>query len=51
MIPYMNWTNIEIDHVKTICMFDLTKDEKLEETCSWKNTQPMLEGSSSTERD
>ena len=40
--PDMNWTNIEIDHVKPICMFDLSKDEDLKEAFSWKNTQPLL---------
>ena len=40
--PEMNWSNIEIDHVKPICMFDFTKDEQLKEAFSWKNTQPLL---------
>ena len=40
--PEMNWGNIEIDHVKPICMFDVTKDEELGEAFSWKNTQPLL---------
>ena len=40
--PEMNWTNIEIDHVKPICMFDVSKDEELRETFSWKTTQPLL---------
>ena len=40
--PEMNWSNIEIDHVKPICMFDVTKDEQLKEAFSWKNTQPLL---------
>ena len=40
--PDMNWTNIEVDHVKPICMFDLSKDEELKEAFSWKNTQPLL---------
>ena len=26
--PEMNWSIIEIDHVKPICMFDVSKDEK-----------------------
>ena len=26
MTPEMNWSNIEIDHVKPICMFDISKD-------------------------
>ena len=27
--PEMNWDNTEIDHVKSICMFDVSKDEEL----------------------
>ena len=42
MTPDMTWDNIEIDHVKVICLFDLSKDEKLKEAFSWKNTQPLL---------
>ena len=38
----MKWTNIEIDHVKPICMFDVSKDEELKEAFSWKSTQPLL---------
>ena len=38
----MNWSNIEIDHVKPICMFDVTKDIELREAFDWKNTQPLL---------
>ena len=40
--PEMNWDNIEIDHVKAICLFDVTKDEELREAFNWKNTQPLL---------
>ena len=39
--PDMNWKNIEIHHVKPICMFDLSKDEELKEAFSWKNTQTL----------
>ena len=42
MTPEMNWLNIEIDHVKPICMFDVSKDEQLKEAFSWKNTQTLL---------
>ena len=42
MTPEMNWSNIEIDHVKAICMFDVSEDEQLKEAFSWKNTQPLL---------
>ena len=38
----MNWTNIEIDHIKPICMFDISKDKELKEALSWKNIQPLL---------
>ena len=40
--PEMNWLNIEIDHVKPICMFDVTKDYELREAFNWENTQPLL---------
>ena len=40
--PEMNWSNIENDHVKPICMFDVSKDEELREAFCWKNTQPLL---------
>ena len=40
--PEMNWSNVEIDHVKPICMFDVTKDNELREAFNWKNTQPLL---------
>ena len=40
--PEMNWTNIELDHIKPICMFDASDDEQLKEAFSWKNTQPLL---------
>ena len=38
----MNWSNIEIDHVKPIGLFDVSKDEELREAFYWKNTQPLL---------
>ena len=38
----MNWTNIELDHVKPIYMFDVSKKEELKEALNWKNTQPLL---------
>ena len=40
--PEINWTNTEVDHVKPICLFDVSKDEELKEAFSWKNTQPLL---------
>ena len=39
MTPEKNWQSIEIDHVKPICMFDVSKDEELKEAFSWENTQ------------
>ena len=38
----MNWSNIEIDHVKAVCLFDVSKDEELREAFNWKNTQPLF---------
>ena len=40
--PDTNWSNTELDHVKPICMFDVSKDEGLEEAISWRNIQPLL---------
>ena len=34
MTPNMTWENKEFDHVRPICMFDVTKDEKLKEAFS-----------------
>ena len=42
MTPEMNWTIIEIDHVKAICMFDVSDDEQLKEAFRWKNTEHYL---------
>ena len=42
MTPEMNWTNIEINHLKTICVFNVSKDKELEEAIFWKITQPLL---------
>ena len=42
MTPEMNWNNIEIDHVKPICMFDVTEDEESKFAFNWKNTPPSL---------
>ena len=35
-------SNIEIDHVKPICMFDVSNDEEIKEALNWKNTQTLL---------
>ena len=43
MTPEMNGSDIEMDHVKAICMFDVSKDEELREAFCWKNTQLLLE--------
>ena len=40
--PEMNWSKIENDHVKALCMFDISDDKQLKEAFSWKNTQPLL---------
>ena len=42
MTPDMDWKTIEIDHVKPICLFDVSKDKELKESFNWKNTQLLL---------
>ena len=42
MTPEMNWTKIEIDHVKSFCLFDIFNNEGLKEAFNWKNTQTLL---------
>ena len=42
MTPDMTWDNIEIDHVKPICLFDISDDEQLKEAFKGRrNTQPL----------
>ena len=38
----MKWVNNEIDHVKAICLFDMSKDEELRQAFNRKNTQPLI---------
>ena len=38
MSPEMKWSKIEIDHLKPICLFDVSKDEELREAFNWKIT-------------
>ena len=38
----MKSTNIEIDHVKPICLFHVPKYEEIKKALNWKNTQPLL---------
>ena len=40
--PETYWTNIEIEHVKPISMFDVSDDEQLKEPFKQRNTQPLL---------
>ena len=42
MTPEMKRTNIEIDYMMPICMFDISVDEELKLAFIWKNTQPLL---------
>ena len=37
--PETNWSYIEIDTVKPICMFNVSKDEELGDAFNWKITQ------------
>ena len=38
--PDMTWDNIEIDHVKAICMFEISNEEELKEAFNWKIHSP-----------
>ena len=40
--PDMNWKNIDIDHVRCNCSFDISDDDQLKEAFNWKNTQTLL---------
>ena len=42
MTTDMTWDKIEIDHVKAICLVDVSKDEELKEAFSWKKTRALL---------
>ena len=36
MTPEMNWSNVDIDHVRPICMSNISDGEKLREAFNWK---------------
>ena len=38
----MNWSNIQIDHVKTLCVFNVSDDEESKLALNWKDTQTLL---------
>ena len=38
----MNWSNIENDQVKPVCLFELSSDEGLQEAFKRINTQPII---------
>ena len=38
--PEKHWSNIEIDHVKAICLFGISNDEELKLAVSWKILNP-----------
>ena len=40
--PEMTWNNTQIDHMKPICLIDVTKDQEVKEAFSWGYTQPLL---------
>ena len=43
MTPDMTWDNIEIDNVKAICMFDVSKEEELKEAFIWKKNTTLTQ--------
>ena len=40
--PEVNWTKSENDHVKPICMFDISKHGELKDVFSEQNIQPLF---------
>ena len=38
----MSWQKIEIDHVKSIYLFDKPKDEQLKGASNWRNKPPFF---------
>ena len=48
--PEMDWENIEIDHVKPICMFDVTKDEELKRSIQLAKHSAITQTRSSSKR-
>ena len=38
----MNWTKLEFDHVRPICVLNVSKVKKLSEAFNWKKTQTLL---------
>ena len=42
MTPEMNWSNNEIDHVKPICLFNVSDNEEIKPAFKWKKTQSLL---------
>ena len=43
MTPEVNWSKIEVENVRPICLCDISKNEKLKNLFNWINTQPLLE--------
>ena len=42
LTPEMNWLNIEIDHVKPICMLNIYNDDEIRECFNWKKIQTLI---------
>ena len=38
----MNWSDIEISHVRATSFFGVSKGDELKEVFCWKKTQPLL---------
>ena len=47
MTPEMNWSNIHIDHVRSISSFDVSNEDELFKAFNWRNTQPLLKKTTS----
>ena len=42
MTPETIWSNVENDHIKRFCLFDVSNDHGLNEAFNWMNTQLLL---------
>ena len=45
MTPEKNWSTNDFDHVKPLCLFNVSKDD-LKEALTWKRTQPLIKKTS-----
>ena len=42
MTPEKNWTIIEIEDMRPICLFNVSDEKELKNAFVWRDTQPFL---------